>query len=108
MCILLFGAGGRMGQAVLAAAAQDSSLTIAARVERGQALKPALESCEVAIDFSSALATESIVQGCAEHRVPLVLGTTGHSADQIQAVAAAAREIPIVFAANFSIGVNVL
>lgn len=108
MRILLIGAGGRMGQAVLAAAAQDSSLTIAAKVERGEALGPALESCEVAIDFSVAETTETVVQRCAEHRKPLVLGTTGQSADQKQAIAAAAREIPIVFAANFSIGVNVL
>ncbi|HEY2800330.1 MAG TPA: dihydrodipicolinate reductase C-terminal domain-containing protein [Chthoniobacterales bacterium] len=108
MRILLIGAGGRMGHAVLAAAAQDSSLTIAAKVERGGALALALERCEVAIDFTVAEATEGVVQSCAERRKPLVLGTTGQSAGQKEAIAAASREIPIVFAANFSIGVNVL
>jgi 4-hydroxy-tetrahydrodipicolinate reductase len=108
MRILLIGAGGRMGHAVLAAAAQDSSLTIAAKVDRDGALGLALESCEVAIDFTVAEATEAVVQSCAEQRKPLVLGTTGQSAGQKEAIATAAREIPIVFAANFSIGVNVL
>ncbi len=39
---------------------------------------------------------------------PLVLGTTGHSAAEKESVAAAARIVPIVFAANFSVGVNTL
>jgi 4-hydroxy-tetrahydrodipicolinate reductase len=106
--ILLVGADGRMGQAVVAAAAQDPGLTITAGIERGDPIGPAIESCDVVIDFSAADATEAVCQACAQYGKPLVLGTTGHSATQKEAVAAAAQKIPLVFAANFSVGVNVL
>lgn len=96
-----------MGRAIAAAVEKDPSLTIAAEVEQRDALE-LLQKCEVVIDFSAADATETICQACAQQGKPLVLGTTGHSAAQKNAVAAAARKIPLVFAANFSVGVNVL
>ncbi|HXA08356.1 MAG TPA: 4-hydroxy-tetrahydrodipicolinate reductase [Chthoniobacterales bacterium] len=106
--ILLVGANGRMGQAVAAAAAKDTSLTISARIERGDPVARVIENCDAVIDFSDADATEAVCQACAQHGKPLVLGTTGHSAAQKEAVAAVAQKIPLVFAANFSVGVNVL
>lgn len=106
--VLLVGAGGRMGKAVAAAAAKDAGLTIAAGLDRGDPIAPAIENCDVVIDFSTADATEAVCQACLEHRKPLVLGTTGHSAGQRDTVVAAAKRIPLVFAANFSVGVNAL
>ncbi len=106
--VLLVGADGRMGQAVASAVAKDAGLTIAAGVERGEPLAPAIESCDVVIDFSAADATEAVCQACVEHRKPLVLGTTGQSPAQKNSIVAAAQKIPLVFAANFSVGVNVL
>jgi len=106
--VLLVGAQGRMGKAVAAAAARDSSLTIAAGLDQGDSFAPAIENCDVVIDFSAADATEGVCRACAEHRKPLVLGTTGQSAAQKDHVTTAARLIPIVFAANFSVGVNAL
>jgi 4-hydroxy-tetrahydrodipicolinate reductase len=41
-------------------------------------------------------------------KCPLVLGTTGHNAEQLATVEAAAKHIPIVMASNFSLGVNLL
>ncbi len=55
-----------MGQAVAAAAAQDSGLTIAARVDQGDPIAPALEGCDVVIDFSAADATAEVCAACAE------------------------------------------
>ena len=104
----LIGAKGRMGRAIVAAAEKDPSLTIAAALDRGDAIAPAMGDCEVVIDFSIADATEAICRACAENRKPLVLGTTGHNATQKESIAAAAQQIPIVFAANFSVGVNAL
>jgi 4-hydroxy-tetrahydrodipicolinate reductase len=106
--IALLGANGRMGKAVAAAAAKSAGLTIAAGIERNEPIAPAIESCDVVIDFSAADATEMICQACAQLGKPLVLGTTGHSAAQKDAVTAAAKKIPLVFAANFSVGINVL
>ena len=106
--VLLVGALGRMGRTVAATVAKDSGLTIAAGLDRGDSIAPAIEGCDVVIDFSAADAAAEVCSVCAQHRKPLVLGTTGHNDAQKESVAAAARVIPIVFAANFSIGVNTL
>jgi 4-hydroxy-tetrahydrodipicolinate reductase len=106
--ILLVGAKGRMGQAVAAAAAGETGLTISAAVDRDDSLADAIDDCDLVIDFSAAEATTAVCRACAEHRKPLVLGTTGQSETQRNAVTEAARIVPVVFAANFSVGVNVL
>jgi 4-hydroxy-tetrahydrodipicolinate reductase len=104
----LVGAKGRMGKAVAAAVEKDPSLTITAALARGNSLEPMLDDCDVVIDFSVADATEAVCRASVGKQKPLVLGTTGHNATQNESIAAAARKIPIVFAANFSIGVNAL
>jgi 4-hydroxy-tetrahydrodipicolinate reductase len=108
MRILLVGGRGRMGQAVEAAARGESGLTISAKVDHGDALAPAIGDCDAVVDFSVADATPAVAAACAQHRKPLVLGTTGQNATEKEAVAAAAQVVPVVFAANFSMGVNVL
>ena len=60
------------------------------------------------IDFSSAAAIEAILRDCRQTGTPLVIGSTGHTDSQRTLIAEAAREVPIVFAANFSVGVNAL
>jgi 4-hydroxy-tetrahydrodipicolinate reductase len=104
MRILLVGARGRMGQAVAAAVERDETFTVGAAIDQGDLLSPAIETCDLAIDFSAAAATPAVCRACAEHHRPLVLGTTGQNAEQKEAVAAAARIVPVVFAANFSLG----
>ena len=106
--VLLIGARGRMGQAVTAAAAKEPSLTIKAELGRGDPIVSKIDDCNVVIDFSTADATEAVCRACAEHCKALVLGSTGHSATQKELIMATARQIPIVFAANFSVGVNAL
>src|SRR5450432_1527851 len=106
--VLLVGAGGRLGQAVATTAGKDPGLTITARLHRGEPIAAAIDECDVVIDFSTADATEAVCRACAEHGKPLVLGVTGHSPAQKDCLTAAAERIAIVFAANFSVGVNVL
>ncbi|MEP6956059.1 MAG: 4-hydroxy-tetrahydrodipicolinate reductase, partial [Chthoniobacterales bacterium] len=55
-----------------------------------------------------AATTEATCASCVAHRKPIVIGTTGHSAEQLSAITCAAASVPIVFAANFSVGVNAL
>jgi 4-hydroxy-tetrahydrodipicolinate reductase len=62
----------------------------------------------VAIDFSHAGAITEICAAALQHRKPLVIGTTGHSTEQRGMIEETAQSLPIVFASNFSIGVNVL
>lgn len=106
--VLLVGPAGRMGKAISAAAETEAGLTIAAGAERDADLAALAKSCNVVVDFSTAEATETVCRVCAAQKLPLILGTTGHTAAQQEIVRATAAEVAIVFAANFSLGVNVL
>jgi 4-hydroxy-tetrahydrodipicolinate reductase len=106
--VLLIGAGGRMGQAIAAAAEGQEALVIAARCDVGDAIEAAIGQCDVAIDFSHADATERNCAVCVASGKPLVIGTTGQSPGQLRFIADAAKSIPVLVAANFSVGVNTL
>ena len=107
--VILCGAAGRMGQAIAQCAAREPDrYRIAGTLERGGDAVAALDKGEVAIDFSSAQALDPLLAHCRAQRKPLVIGTTGHTPEQRAAITEAGREIPIVFAANFSVGVNTL
>jgi 4-hydroxy-tetrahydrodipicolinate reductase len=97
-----------MGQAIAALAKRDAGLTLGAEVDFGDSVEAGIKSSDVAIDFSSADATEDICRLAVQCKRSLVIGTTGHSAGQKSSIDTAAKSIPIVFASNFSVGVNVL
>lgn len=106
--ILLVGAAGRMGQAVIAAAERQPAVVIAATCNRGERIDQRINDCDVVVDFSNADATQEIFIACLRARKPLVTGTTGHSTAAKALIEQAARVIPIVAAPNFSIGINTL
>jgi len=95
-----------MGRAVAAAAEASPNMTIGAQMNRHDPI--ALGECDAVIDFSQAEATEAICAACVEARKPLIIGTTGQASAQRDAMTKAAERIPIVLAANFSVGVNTL
>ncbi len=106
--VALVGAEGRMGQAIAACASREPGrYEIAALIGR-QGPLDAIGGTDAVIDFSSPAATDAVLDTCRAAGRPLVLGTTGHDDAGRTAVAEAAKEIPIVFAANFSVGVNAL
>ncbi len=106
--VLLVGAAGRMGKTIVALAQRESGFDVVAQCDLGDAIEPAMKNCDVVIDFSSAEAIEEICRVALEHRQPLVIGTTAHSPAQRDLIEAAAKSLPIVFASNFSVGVNAL
>jgi len=63
---------------------------------------------DVVIEFTTPAATAPHVTLAAEHGTPIVIGTTGLSAAEAAEVRAAAKRIPIVWAANTSLGINLL
>jgi 4-hydroxy-tetrahydrodipicolinate reductase len=103
--IALVGAAGRMGQAIIGVAESENA-EIVAKSDLGDQVTSA--NADVLIDFSSAAAAEAICDAAMKSSTALVIGTTGHLAKEKQAIDAAARKIPVVFASNFSIGVNAL
>jgi 4-hydroxy-tetrahydrodipicolinate reductase len=119
--VLLIGAAGRMGKTIVDLARSEPNLEIVAQCDLGDAIGPAIKNCDVAIDFSHADAIEEICRaallataspsGGGQNRPAsggLVIGTTGHSPAQRELIKKTAQIVPIVFASNFSVGVNTL
>ena len=106
--LLINGARGRMGQTVVACASVDPQFEIAAQVDLGDDLQAALPDCQAVIDFTQAEGTAALAEVCAQEGKVLIIGTTGQDSESRQRVANSARKIPIVFAPNFSVGVNAL
>lgn len=129
--LAIVGATGRMGLAVAAAALDEADLKLsgglvspespvagkdlaelAGRRAIGVTVSAepeiALDNADVAIDFSLPAATDAVLAACVARRVPLVLGTTGLTEGQRSALRYAATQIPIVYGANMSIGLNLL
>ena len=107
--ILLVGGKGRMGKAIEdEASVSQTGLTIARRCQRGDSIDDKVQDVDVVIDVSHADATDALCAACTKGRVPIIIGTTGHSAEQRNTIEKAARSVPVVLASNFSIGVNAL
>ena len=122
--IIMHGAAGRMGQRILSLAAEDSdAFTIVGGVDKqAGSLRdigvpsdaPLLEAAPseagaVVIDFSHASVTPGLIAHCRAAKMPLVIGTTGIGLDEQQALLAEAKaDIPILWAPNMAIGVNVV
>lgn len=106
--ILVTGISGRMGQAVRQAVEANPETEMGATHDAGQDISAALQQADIAIDFSFHGFTPELLNAAVAQGKPLVIGTTGHSAEERAAIAEAAKSIPIVFASNFSVGVNTL
>jgi 4-hydroxy-tetrahydrodipicolinate reductase len=105
---LLIGAAGRMGKTISDLASGDPKIDIIARCDLGDPIELPMKNCDVAIDFSHADAITEVTVAALQHRKSLVVGTTGHSREQRILIEETAQSLPVVFASNFSIGVNVL
>ena len=71
-------------------------------------IQQALERAQVIIDFSSVDSTLQVVKQCRVMQIPCVIGTTGFTPKQREAILSATKDIPILLAANMSLGANLL
>jgi len=106
--VIINGAKGRMGQALISCIHADSSYALAGGLDTGDDLTSLLPQCDAVIDFTDASATTSVADACSKAGKPLVIGTTGHSDQDRAHISSVSKVIPIVFAPNFSVGVNTL
>ena len=97
-----------MGRTILDLAKNDSNIDIVAQCDLGDAIDAAIKECDVAIDFSNAGAIDEVCRVASKNGKALVIGTTGHSPEQRELIERTAKSLPIVFASNFSVGVNAL
>ena len=127
--IVIAGSTGRMGYALLEAVLSDTELKLHGALDQascpalgrdagefsgrssgvsitsGQA---AIKGADVLIDFTVPAATVAHAKVCADAGVSMVIGTTGLDPEQTKAVHAAAKKVPIMWAANMSLGINIL
>jgi 4-hydroxy-tetrahydrodipicolinate reductase len=106
--LAIVGAKGRMGQRLMALADRSDDLEVVAQIDAdGPELSPSL-TLDGVIDFSHPEQAPKTAAYCAQRGVVLVLGTTGLSDSQLEAVQKAAQSVAVVMAPNFSVGVNLL
>ncbi len=105
--LLVTGISGRMGQAVLQAAT-EAGVSVTATHDAGQDIDAAIVKATCAIDFTIHSFTTTLVEAALKHGTSLVIGTTGHTDEERALIREAAKTIPIVYASNYSVGVNTL
>ncbi|MBU3058324.1 4-hydroxy-tetrahydrodipicolinate reductase [Pseudomonas indica] len=127
--IAVMGAAGRMGKTLVEAVQQAPDAGLTAAIDRPSStligadagelagigrigvllsdeLSKVVDEFDVLIDFTHPSVTLKNLAVCRQAGKAMVIGTTGFAAEEKQQLVDASREIPIVFAANFSVGVN--
>lgn len=129
--VIVCGAGGRMGTAIVRAIQQSDGVALAAAIDKPASTRLGKDAGELAavgrmgvalsddiashlktknviIDFTNAEAALGYVRAAAGKKVPAVIGTTGFTAKQLSEIKALSRRTPILLSANMSLGVNLL
>jgi 4-hydroxy-tetrahydrodipicolinate reductase len=106
--IIIAGAKGRMGQALLRVAEKLPGLVVAARIDLGQELVKVIQDADVVVDFTAHEVTVPFARLCARHKKAMVIGTTGHTKEERTELLDISTKIPMVWSSNFSTGVNAL
>lgn len=126
--LAIAGAAGRMGARIYALASADERFKVVAALDKaghpdlgrdfgeraglGRTGLPIQDRTEtefdVLIDFSSPAGTAHWLEHCVTYRRAIIVGTTGHTPEQLARIEAAATSIPVLKASNMSVGVNLL
>ncbi|SFQ85938.1 dihydrodipicolinate reductase [Halopseudomonas formosensis] len=127
--IAVIGAAGRMGKTLIEAIGQAEGARLTAAIERPESsllgadagelagvgrlgvaivgdLAQVLDDFDVLIDFTHPTSTLVNLEICRTAGKAMVIGTTGFSEEEKQLISRAAEQVPVVFAPNFSVGVN--
>lgn len=123
MRIIICGAAGRMGQAIIAIAKCDTDVQIAGALEYDgnkvigtgdpviasvKDLEKFLVEADAVIEFTNPESTLKNLETAKKHNVPFVVGTTGFTQEQKEIISKIAKSIPVVFSPNMSVGINIL
>lgn len=106
--IIITGAKGRMGQALLSCAGRMPDIEVVGAVDQGDDLNAVIPHCDGVIDFSFHSVTAGVAELCARHGRFLVIGTTGHTEAERTQIMSLKAKMAIVMASNYSTGVNTL
>jgi len=106
--IAITGSNGRMGQALIEAVKLNPNVSQGSILNRGDDINRVLKDFDVLIDFTRPEATLDALSVCQSAGKAMVIGTTGFSDDALKVIDQASSDIPIVFAPNMSVGVNLI
>lgn len=104
--IAVVGASGRMGQTIIEAINQNDKVSLGVTLDKGDDLSVVLDKFDVLIDFTRPEATLDYLNTCVAAQKAMVIGTTGFDNAGLEVINSASQEIPVVFAPNMSVGVN--
>jgi len=130
MKIAIAGSAGRMGQTLIEAVLKDAGMSLAAALEQADSayigrdagelvgapcgvaitadVDAALTGVDCLIDFTRPAGTLAHMAACRRRGVAMVIGTTGMEVEHKLQIQDASRDIPIVFAPNMAVGVNLV
>lgn len=128
--IAVVGAGGRMGRMIIESTLKDGEATLVAAVDQPGApwigkdagelvgmpcnvaittdVEAAIAQADCLIDFTRPQGTLAHIALCRKYKTAIVIGTTGIEDDGKRVIAEAAKEIPVVFSSNMSVGANTM
>lgn len=106
--VIITGSKGRMGKALIGCAPNHAGLEVVGQIDQGDDLNDVIARADVVIDFSLHSATPGIAELCNKHGKALVIGTTGHNDEESSRIKQQTAQIPVVWASNYSTGVNTL
>jgi len=116
--IIMHGCNGKMGHTISKLVAKHPSCTMVAGIDKNteehfdypvfQSLSDCPVEADVIIDFSIAHAVEGLLKAAKAANIPVVVCTTGLNPEQIAGVHQIAQDLPILFSANMSLGINLL
>ena len=116
--IIMHGCNGHMGQVITGLVEKDSDAEIVAGIDiadSGKNTYPVftdMNACDiqadVIIDFSSAKAVDALLDYSVKRQIPVVVCTTGLSAEQMDKIEEASKEVAVLKSANMSLGINTL
>ena len=104
--IAITGSNGRMGRALIRAVKINPDVTQGSMLNRGDDINLVLKDFDVLVDFTRPEATLNALSICKNAGKAMVIGTTGFSDEALKIIDQASSDIPIVFAPNMSVGVN--
>ncbi|MDR2091428.1 MAG: 4-hydroxy-tetrahydrodipicolinate reductase [Clostridiales bacterium] len=117
--VLIFGISGKMGHMIYSQLQNHERLKAVAGIDK-YAVKidfdvpvfPDVKDCavvpDVIIDFSRPDSLQDILAYAVPNNIPVVLATTGYSAEQLDKISRASKDVPIFMTSNMSLGINLL
>lgn len=108
MDLLIYGISGHMGRLIEESAKKDENFDNIYGISEDRIEVEPSSQYDVIIDFSHPSSLDGVINLAKKNKIPLVIGTTGYSEEQLSRIEELSKEIPILKTTNMSLGMNIL